>query len=83
MTEDQKYLAKILSGCRYAPGTSSKRFAQTLGYMVREDKPLSEKQLNYMYRLACAKRNQIGQKAFNMIPHEIWAEYKKQHKTIK
>lgn len=83
MTEDQKYLAEILSQCRYAPGTSSKRFAATLGYMAKENKPLSEKQLKYMYQIACTKRNQIGQKAFDMIPREIWIEYKKQHKSIK
>lgn len=84
MTEDQKQLATALSNCNYAPGTSSKRFAMNLGWLVKTDsEKVSEKQIKYMYQLACAKRNQIGQKMFDLIPKEIWAEYKKQHGSIK
>ncbi len=83
MSEDIKYLATVISQCRYAPATSSKRFALSLPHYIKENKPLSEKQVNYLYYLACVKRNQIGQKAFDMIPRDIWIEYKKQHRSIK
>lgn len=83
MTNDQKQLAVALSGCRYAPGTSGKRFSRTLSWAARENKPLSFKQIRYMYLLACQKRNQLGQKMFDLIPRDIWVEYKKQHRSIK
>lgn len=83
MHTDHKMIAEALSKCRYAPGTSAKRFARTLGYMAENNLPLSEKQAKYMYQLACQKRNQIGSFIFNLIPRGIWADYKKEHKSIR
>lgn len=80
---DHRMVAEALSKCRYAPGTSAKRFAQTLGGMAEKNMPLSEKQAKYMYQLACQKRNQVGSFIFNLVPRGIWADYKKEHKTIR
>ena len=83
MDENQKYLATVISQCRYAPATSSKRFALSLPHYIEQGKPLSEKQLKYLYYLACVKRNQIGKKAFDLVPRDVWIEYKKTHKSVK
>jgi hypothetical protein len=63
MTKDQLLISKALGSIRYLPGSFDKRFALNLAHIAEDcqEKELTEKQNEWMYRLLYKYRNQLPQ----------------------
>lgn len=61
MTKDQQLICVNLGRVRYLPGTFDKRFGNKLSSIaqVSPEKELSEKQVEWMYRLLYKYRKQL------------------------
>lgn len=61
MTEEQKYICMQLGNVSYLPASFDKRFAKNLSSLVQTqpEKELTEKQIEWMYRLLYKYRKQL------------------------
>jgi len=62
MTRIEKYAAHNLAGCTFQIGSYNKRFARDMSGMAGINSPVTEKQVNNLWRLVFRYRRQITDK---------------------
>lgn len=69
MTEHEVALARALGNCTYVPGSSHKRFARNMAFLVEADpaRELTDQQRSYMEIMAWRYRRQMPR---SLVPHQ-------------
>ncbi|HEX2866526.1 MAG TPA: hypothetical protein VHO03_05770 [Ignavibacteriales bacterium] len=59
MTEEEKRAALTLSHCTFYPASWNKRFAHDMAFFAKEDRPITENQRFWLWKLVYRYRRQI------------------------
>jgi hypothetical protein len=83
MSSDERLVALALGGCSYMPGSSQKRFGNSICSIAETTQQITEKQRVYLYLLAIRMRRQIDPNVLALIPEEKYKQYEEQKENRK